>query len=280
MDDLAKVSHLHFDSLDDVELPIGQSIIYETKIRDVAFELFCSLKKSHHLLVFGQGAVDREKHTLPVFQRWSWAEESELSVIVFNDPTLYLGELTLGWLQGTAEHFYLPDMVQIIKQFVAKLGLKNEDVLFYGSSGGGFTSLMMAGLMHGASAVVNNPQTDILLYHERHVEALLKNSFNSITKEQARDKYKTRLNLIEFFKSVEHVPDFYYIQNTTDLFHFVNHFRPFMSQVYNMMREDERYRSARVYTELYQDPASHAPLSKAETVERIERARRWFLTKN
>ncbi|MFK4417344.1 hypothetical protein ABH961_005948 [Bacillus sp. RC251] len=85
--------------------------------------------------------------------------EFEDTVIYYNDPTLYLGEISLGWGQGTQDRFYLKDISMILMKILAKLHVDHKNVLFYGSSGGGFMSLILAGFVKGSTALVNNPQT-------------------------------------------------------------------------------------------------------------------------
>jgi hypothetical protein len=145
---LDAVERRSYAGIDQVEPLFGQSQILRIELDGVNFELFTSLKRdSDQMLVFGQGAIDRTKHELPVFQRWSWAERHPCSVIVLNDPTLYLGEIPLGWFQGTAERHYLPQCVAIVRHLVERMDLRPTDVLFYGTSGGGFTSLMMTAML-------------------------------------------------------------------------------------------------------------------------------------
>jgi hypothetical protein len=267
-----------YDSIGAVEPIFDAPGVLEIDVDGVFFELYASLvEDSPHLLVFGQGAVDREKFELPVFQRWSWALSHPSSVLVLNDPTLYQGKIPLGWFQGTAERSYLPDAVAIVGHIAEHLGRQPTDVLFYGSSGGGFTSLAMAAMMRGACALANNPQTDVTRYYKSHVTALLEAGFGGIPIKEARERYAERMNLVRIFRKLNHVPDFYYVQNTQDVYHLKSHFMPFMKQVNDMILNDESKRTARVFTELYASDRNHSPLDQEDSLQAIERARELLL---
>ena len=81
-------------------------------------------------------------------------DEFEDTVIYYNDPTLYLGKLSLGWGQGELNRFYLQDIANILEIVFVKLKVDSKNVLFYGSSGGGFMSLILAGFVKGSTALL------------------------------------------------------------------------------------------------------------------------------
>lgn len=56
----------------------------------------------------------------PYFQRHSWMNEFQDSIIYYNDPTLYLGKVSLAWGQGTSDRFYLKDIAVLIEKFMKK----------------------------------------------------------------------------------------------------------------------------------------------------------------
>jgi hypothetical protein len=102
-------------------------------------------KGSRKLVVMLQGAIDRTKVLLPVFQRWSWSEDIKSSVLILNDLTLFDNHLKIGWWQGDENSYALPSACDFMSLVIRKLGYSIQDVLFYGSSAGGFAALMMAG---------------------------------------------------------------------------------------------------------------------------------------
>lgn len=56
----------------------------------------------------------------PVFQRFTWAEEFDCNLIFYNDPTLYLGDVSLGWGYGNNDEHYLKVISEIIDILIKK----------------------------------------------------------------------------------------------------------------------------------------------------------------
>jgi len=218
-------------------------------------------RQQRQLLVLLQGCVEREKIQLPVFQRWSWAEEMNASVLILNDPTLMNNQLSIGWWQGSEQNYALPQACEFIKLVIHKLGLSAEDVVFFGSSAGGFVALMMAALIKGSMAIVNNPQTNILRYRVVFYTALLKEIFADMPKEEALAKYPTRFCALELFKSINYIPKIAYYQNTRDYFHFQNHFQPFIDEIYKSSIDPNEFQSV-----LYKHHSGHSPLDKPKVI--------------
>ena len=81
-------------------LLFDEKFIFTVNYKNVKYEFFMNLQtESNKLLVMGNGAFNPEKGSLPVFQRSSWVDEIDESVIIYNDPTLYKGKINLGWGQ-------------------------------------------------------------------------------------------------------------------------------------------------------------------------------------
>ena len=211
-----------------------------------------------------QGGIDRTKMQLPIFQRWSWAEEIKASVLILNDPTLFGNDLVLGWWQGNEEQYAIPSACEFIKLVVNKLGYSLNDLLFYGSSAGGFASLMMAGHLKGSMAIVNNPQTNLIKYHLGPVQDLLVNKFRGMPNEEVFEQYPTRISVSEWFKSIGYIPRIVYYQNVKDPFHFENHYQPFVQDLYQSGIDPNEFQSV-----LYTHSWGHFPLERVKTVSII-----------
>ena len=219
---------------------------------------------STKLVVMLQGAIDRTKIPLPIFQRWSWSEDIEASVLILNDPTLFGNNFRIGWWQGKEEQYAIPSAGEFIKLVINKLGYSLKDLLFFGSSGGGFSALMMAGHLKGSMAIVNNPQTNILEYREGHVQPFLHTKFRGMSKKEAFDRYPTRFSVSELFKSMNYIPRIVYYQNVKDPFHFENHYLAFVQQLYESGIDPNEFQSI-----LYADDKGHNPLDALKTVSII-----------
>ncbi|WP_241766067.1 hypothetical protein [Bacillus thuringiensis] len=164
---------VQYEELYKSEFIYNKPFILTVNWNNTKYEFFINLKpNASNLLVFGSGAYNPQKMKPPVFQRHSWIDHFEDSTIFYNDPTLYLGPMNLGWGHGTAEKFYLEDIANIVQVIMQSIKITGDKVLFYGSSGGGFTSLVLAGLIRGSKALVNNPQTMINNYYQSHVNRL------------------------------------------------------------------------------------------------------------
>ena len=278
---LEDVPVVTLESWDDLEPVYGESRRYEIVRDGVKFEFFAHFKrKSPYLYAWGQGAADRAKLDPPVFQRWSWAHECPHSVLIFSDSTLYLGKINLGWCMGTAEHYYLPYYVEALRAVLKALGLGSEKLLLYGSSAGGFVSLMLGGHIPEATIVVNNPQIDLTKYKEYHIAALMEYCFDGMDLAEARAKYADRLVVWELYRKKQIIPKIYYLQNILDYLHFENHFKPFMNALSNIPVPEGLPFTRYVRVDLYlrsDVKFLHGPLGKEDTEAAIEHGRRLFM---
>ena len=221
-------------------------------------------KESTKLVVMLQGAINRSKMQPPIFQRWSWSEEINASVLILNDPTLFGNQLRIGWWQGCEEQYAIPSAAEFIKLVIHKLGYSSNDLLFFGSSAGGFSALMMAGHLKGSLAIVNNPQTNILAFREEDVQAFLQTKFGDISKKEGFSRYAIRFSASEWFKSIHYMPKIVYYQNVKDPFHFDKHYLPFVQTLYQSALDPNEFQSI-----LYADDKGHYPLPAAKTVSII-----------
>jgi pimeloyl-ACP methyl ester carboxylesterase len=232
---------------------------------------------SRRLLIFGQGYTDRNLVSLPRFQRMNWASEFDDSVVILNDPTLYLDpRMGLGWCLGTAERYYLPIICDYIAGVADQLGVANGRMLFWGSSAGGFTSLMMATYFPGAVAVVNNPQVDVLAFKRGGVRKLLAVGFGGIDLDTARKRFATRFSFVERVREIGWVPDIYYLQNLADEDHYRDQFLPLVSALAALGGRSHDGAAARFVADLYRDDvALHMPVGLTKTRATILAARTW-----
>lgn len=101
----------------------------------------------------------------PFFDRWSWYKYFNESYIAYADPMLfYEDKINIAWLIGTKEHWYLQDLSEIIKELCKNQEIKHNNILFYGSSGGGFTSVVLGTLIKNSQVLINNSQLFIMNY--------------------------------------------------------------------------------------------------------------------
>lgn len=214
-----------------------QPFILTVEWDGVKFDFLIRLKeRSSHLLILGSGAGDMLKERrVPYFQRNSWINDFEDSVIYYNDPTLYISEeLLLGWGQGKSDRFYLKDIAAILEKLIEKTQIPKRNVIFYGSSGGGFMSMLLAGYIKESAALVNGPQTCLTKWLPYPVQQVFNYTYPGMTFEEVLNKYPDRINLIEFYKSIKYVPKIYYLQNAYCELDIKDHVIPFIEGLQKM----------------------------------------------
>ena len=249
-----------FEDLKKQDLPKDKKIILKVKKNGTLFEFLLFLRSSSKkVLVLGSGAFDRERIQPPIFNRHKWMDAIEESSILYNDPTLYLGEINIGWGYGSKERHYIKEIGDILKAIYQSNELKTSGVLYFGSSAGGFTSLMLASYMKGW-AFVNNPQTDINKYFSVYV-----NNLKCAVYGDANIKLeKQRANVVEWFKYNNFVPRIHYAQNLASSHDMENHFLPFIEQIRHLNNECF---NGKITTYLYSDKEKgHNPMDTRETM--------------
>jgi hypothetical protein len=181
------------------------------------------------MLVFGQGNQDRSKRPLPCFQRISWTDHLNANVLILSDPTLRLDpSMSIGWCLGTSEFYATPILVELIKQFSVLSGAGQGSICFYGSSAGGFTSLVMSSMVDESSAFVNNPQTNVLEFRRGGVRKLLDVAFGGISLAEAMERYPNRFSFICHLESgMGRLRRTAYLQNICDQDHLDDQMLPF-----------------------------------------------------
>jgi len=209
-----------------VEIEISEIVSYEfpenelfgLKIFEDNVKYEFLLKKSttsDKLICFGaKGGVERDKRELPDFPRFSWHNSFKESLIYPADPTFYINEeIKTGWYIGNEENWYLEKIAEIISKIKENFRIKNENILFYGTSVGGFSSLMMATLFKKSTALVGNPQIIVSNHFTKPYENIKKYCFNGLDEETIFKKYGHRLNVVELFKRENYVPHIIYLVN-------------------------------------------------------------------
>lgn len=265
-----------YERLDKIEFDSTNATMYSINYNNQTYDFLVKRDLNDpNLTVMGSGAYDSDKGDLPVFQRHSWMHKIDGNVIYYNDPTLYLDKINIGWGQGTEEEFYLQNISEILKSIAENIGINHKNILFYGSSAGGFMSLVLGGYVKGSSVLVNNPQTIVPNYYEQHVNAMCSVSYNVFDYKKVNDKFKNRLDIRAFYKDINYVPNIYYMQNSACEHDMENHYIPF-NLFYYEMRKSLKFNNLVSY--LYWDnEAQHNPLDKKRTLDFINKVKEMWL---
>lgn len=248
---------------------IGLTVLYD----DVKFEFILNFKEnSDKLLVLGSGALGFRDfdRTRPYIERHSWNFNS--STIHYHDPTYYLDDsIRIGWCIGTKDNYYLEKIAEIVSIFVDKLNIINNNVLFYGSSAGGFTSLMLSVLFKGSICLADIPQLYVYKYKSKKRQYdswkdLKKICYDDLSDEEFIDKYKRRLSLIEMIKNEKYIPNANIIMDFSVKLDVDTQYMPFIQELDKVLVDKE---SNKINLIIDGKQNGHAPISKKDTIDLI-----------
>lgn len=205
---------------------ISSEALYTTEYKGLKYEFLWKPKPQvqNKIFVLFSGDAVRKKNDPPVFQRWSWANFFPGHVIYFSDPSLHLNpKLGLAWYAGTDKQDPLKKIASIVSGIADELNIVEENIVSYGSSGGGFAALRFSLFLKKISVICINPQVDITRYEKKSVEFYLKNCFNLASREEALEKYPERVSLLHHVESLSS-KKIIYIQNLLDHHHYNEHY--------------------------------------------------------
>lgn len=134
---------------------------YSINYSGVRFEcLFINNNKDK--LVISLGGGGRGNKSFPQFFRWKYANFLDANIFCIDDPMYYNRKFTgVKWYYGTKDTSYLKLMLPILYKVIEELNVNFEDVIFLGSSGGGYAAIYLANLIDGTTAIALSPQYDI-----------------------------------------------------------------------------------------------------------------------
>lgn len=246
---------------------------YSTFINDMRLDFYCDNKKSKELLIMLPGAVNRSK-IIHNFQRFSWSDDFEYSVMSLLDPTIKNeNNLSIGWFQGLSENYGIDNFILLLKNLFKVNNIKEENVTFFGSSAGGFSALKLANTFLSSKIIAINPQVYISNYHKNEFDKLLNYSYKFLSKKSVLEKYKDRLSIDIDFQNRK-VPIWYY-QNIVDSHHMKKHLQLYLKTLdskvfseFNVRDSIEKLNQLNII--YYEDPESgHSPPSKEKTIQII-----------
>ena len=210
---------IHHGSLEEMSEKLANGR-FSVDINSSRFECVFNYKQSRNLYVIYSGA--RESGT-PSFPRWSYYPLLDGCYLGIDDPMFNdYEDLKLGFYYGTRERSYISDSLLIVMSICSKLNIPQENIIFFGSSGGGYAALYASTLINKSLSISINPQLYIQNYK-------YSKEFTRIT---AIDLYENdilnRNNLINqvIDSKAKHV----IICNIKDAHHFKEQLIPFCSQ--------------------------------------------------
>ena len=200
---------IHAYELDDYQIQRDCMYVLRVIQDGVPYEYLINRRSSSDkLIVFNNGAIAEGNISVPVFQRYSWAKVLKTSSVFCMDPTLYLsGFLQVGWGIGKNDNYYLENSSLILKKIIAKMGIQLEDTVIYGTSAGGYLSIIMGIYLKGAKVVADNAQLDVRNWiFKDALSSVLTFSFDNIGDAL---KYPERFSVVDAFEKHHYVPKIY-----------------------------------------------------------------------
>ncbi len=268
------------DNLETYEFPQDQPFGLEVIYKEALFYLIIKFSSTNkNFICFSPGAFRRDRVSSdgeiidpPHFSRWSWYKFFDETVITSADPTIFLNDtVKVGWMIGNSEQWYLETLSQIISKLAKNQNVINDNILFFGSSGGGFVSICLATLIKNSKVLVNNSQFSLKNYHQNLVRIPIEMAvptFNGLSKEEVMEKIKYRLDIIELFKKENYAPYITYYANTQSKGDMLNHSIPLIEDIYTL----EQFTGLNIiyYNEIKQKISPHQPLPSRLTIELIK----------
>ena len=270
------VIEVDFDEIETYSFPLDELFGLEINHEDVKYCFIIRFSSTNkNLICMAPAAQLRDARTSqgklitpPYFNRWSWYSRFEESFIAYADPTyFYDGQIRIGWFVGTERTWYLEVVAEIFRRIARNQKIINSNMLFYGSSAGGFASIALGTLIKGTKVLVNNAQFNIMNYNDDHIENLfrvLRKEFPDLSDTQIEEKLKVRLKIIELIKKEGYVPHISYYLNSISDPDFNNQFLPFIDELKGIEQFDNEF-VVHFYRNVKDKP--HNPLPINESVK-------------
>lgn len=210
-----KIVNCDFEELKSITFPKNELFGLNVNKDGIKYEFLLNIKDNvDKLLILGSVArrsLSPEDRKRPWFHRGSWAFEE--STIHYNDPTTYIHpDLTMGWGIGTKNKWYLKEIALIIKEIGVKIKIPQKNMIFLGTSEGGFTSLMLSTLINDSICISEMPQFNVKDYGGGgHWNLLKEHIFLNMTDEEIFEKYGHRVDVITLFNKTNYIPKSYLI---------------------------------------------------------------------
>lgn len=264
---IPKIQHLELKS---EQLFSEGEKTYYIKKNAIGLHFYLNYKKGKKLLIALPGATDRNKKFYN-FQRFTWSENIKCSFMSVLDPTITEGNnLSIGWFQGKHESYALDSVIDVLKNMIKENNIDEKDIIFFGSSAGGFSSLKIANYFTESKIIVINPQIYLYNYAKNPYNELLSYSYPDMSKEEVKSKYGERLEVnIDYSKRNASI---YYYQNIADKHHMEKHLKPYLANIapreFVGVNANEVIPSEKkLYVLYYNDPENgHSPPNKERTL--------------
>ncbi|MCB4769829.1 class I SAM-dependent methyltransferase [Ancylobacter sp. Lp-2] len=266
----------------DFDFDLEQGGTYEVTSQPLPYGFLFSPKgKGLPLIVLSPHGADRTAEGSRGFLRADWLRKLPYNTLVWQDPTAALGDMVQsGFGLGTAEHWTLPNIAHVVANLRDQLGIANENIVFVGFGGGGFTSLVLVSHFPGASCFVNNPNTDLLKERRGALSKVLGLGYPDLSLVDLARTFPERFIAIEALKANPTPPRLYCLQNARQD---VRQFRAFMTGMIGIKAKappsTEDHGGDGLIVDYYVDDQTSNKAVKPELwAHHLERIADWFAT--
>jgi hypothetical protein len=227
--------------------------------------------KDHNdkLVVFSNGAADRKRSELPLFMRHTWSEEINANCLYIDDRTIHDSKLMIGWGIGREDSHFLREVSLIVQKITQLLEIKSDSTFYYGSSAGGFMSMILSIKHRYSKAIINNPQLILKNYIDGKPLSFIRNNFfKQYSQEEFIKKFPDRISIPYLMNAQNYVPRVLYIFNRESLEDYEKQYLPFLEELsdYNIDQSKIEYL---IY---HHKSLGHNPLPKERTIKIINSA--------
>ncbi|MBE6052858.1 MAG: hypothetical protein E7212_02935 [Clostridium sartagoforme] len=129
-------------------------------------------------------------------------------------------------------------------------------------------AIMLATLLKGSVALVNNPQVDISKYYLAQIEKLFMKIYPNENIQDIFQRNRERISVVDMFKREEYIPRIVYYQNIACDFDMKSQFYPFINSM-KSLEESIFYMPIDIKL-YYNKEENHNPLSKNKTINIIK----------
>ena len=260
------VEKIDFYDLEKYKVKENSIYILEIRKNNVKYEYLINRKKENDkLIIFNNGAVAGGNVKFPVFQRHSWSKILKTSSIFCMDPTLYVNNLSVGWGVGRNEDYYLENSSLILKKIIEKMNIDLKNTVIYGTSAGGFLSIIMGIYLKGSTVLADNSQLDVSNWaFISAVDCVIDYCFDNIA---TALKYPERFNVVDAFIKNNYVPKIYLHVNLCSKVDNSMQLAPFLEKIEKMKKITE-YNNIEI-TLHYEENKGHDGLNQCEALNEI-----------
>ena len=252
---------LDFSQIGQQDFKNRELTLYKILWDGVTYDLLVNyVPGSDRMVAFGTGTKSNRALPPPFFARPSWYPDIPVTAVWYGDPTFYDGDLPLYWYYGSNDRWHLPGIAFLLFVLADMLEIDLSDSVFFGSSGGGYSSMVLAALLHG-KAVVINPQFLLANYNEQYYSRFLQDRMR-----EGETPKEERIDLVRLFLRERYVPHIDCLQNIQDTKDVENQISPFLAKLSHTQCDC----GEAVRMEFYYDPNGHNGMpSRERTLQAI-----------